>query len=137
VIEALLALAKLVVRRAEGVDLVGEAGGERGEAGLDGSAQDERRVGLLQGSRQRSLPAKLVARPAMVEGVLGPRPDHDLDLLGEELEPLFRVQKRESVLDVLTLVPAGSHTHVDAPSRDVIDGDGHPGEHARMPERRR
>ena len=72
----------------------------------------------------------------MVEGVLGPRPDDDLDLLGEELEPLFRVEEREPVLDVLALVPACAHPDVDASAGDVVDGDGHPREHARMAERR-
>ena len=59
----------------------------------------------------------------------------DLHLLGEELEPLLSVEEREAVRHVLALVPAGSHAHVDPPSGDVVDGDGHACEHAGMPER--
>ena len=94
---------------------------------------------LLNGARarQRRLLSKLVRRPAVVERVLGPGPDDDLDLLGEQPKSLPRIEERKPVLDVLTLVPAGAHAHVDASSGDVVDGDRHPGEHARMPERRR
>jgi len=107
--------------------------------GLDGAAEDERWMRLLNGARarQRRLLSKLVRRPAVVERVLGPGPDDDLDLLGEQPKSLPRIEERKPVLDVLTLVPAGAHAHVDASSGDVVDGDRHPGEHARMPERRR
>ena len=115
-IEALLPLPELVVRGAERVDLVGEASGKRGEAGLDGAAEDERWMRLLNGARQRRLLSKLVRRPAVVERVLGPGPDDDLDLLGEQPKSLPRIEERKPVLDVLTLVPAGAHAHVDASS---------------------
>ena len=136
-IQALPSPAQLLVRRAEGVDLVGETRGERCEARLDRAAEDERRVGSLNGTRQRALLAELERLPGMVEGVLGPRPDDDLDLLGEELEPLLRIEERKPVLEVLALVPARTHPDVDATAGDVIDGDGHPREHARVAERRR
>ncbi len=136
-IEARLSLAELVVRRAEGVDLVGEPRRERREAGLDAASQDERRMGLLQRTGQSGQSAQLETRSTVVEGIFGPRPDDDLDLLGEKLEPLFRVEEREPVLDVLAFVPTCAHPDVDASSRDVVDGDGHPGKHARVAEGRR
>ena len=38
---------------------------------------------------------------------------------------------------VLALVPTGAHADLDAAARDVVDGDGHPREHARVAEGRR
>ena len=135
---ALLALAQLVVRRAERVHLGRVAGRERREPRLDGPAEDERRMRLLDRPRQRRADrASAYAAPVVVEALLRPRANDDLDLLGEELEALLRVEEREAVRDVLALVPARPHADLDAAARDVVDGDGHPREHARMPERRR
>ena len=72
----------------------------------------------------------------MVEALLRPRADDDLDLLGEERKALLRVEEREAVRVVLALVPPGAHPHLHAAAGDVVDGDGHPGEDARVPERR-
>ena len=85
---ARLPIAQLVVRRAEGVHLGRVARGERGEARLDRAAEDERRVRLLHRPRERLLIAQRVRRPVVVEALLRPRADDDLDLLGEQLEPL-------------------------------------------------
>ena len=54
--------------------------------------------------------------------LLGPEPVHDLDLLGEVLEPLAQRRKRESEGFVLELVPAGAHPELDPAARDVVDG---------------
>ncbi len=136
-VEPLLSLAELVVRRTERVDLVCEARGERRETRLDGAPEDERRMRLLEGAWKRRLTFELVRRSRVVERVLGPGPDDDLDLLGEERESLLGVEEREAVREVLTLVPAGAHADVQAATGDVVDGGGHPREHARMAEGRR
>ena len=73
----------------------------------------------------------------MVEPLLGPGANDDLDLLGEELEPLLSVEERKAMGLVLALVPARPHPDLDSTARDVIDGHSHPREHARVPESRR
>ena len=73
----------------------------------------------------------------MVEALLRPRADDDLDLLREELEALLALGEREAVRLVLALVPARAHPDLDAAARDVVDRDGHPREHARVAEGRR
>ena len=90
---------------------------------------------LLHGPRKRLLAAQTIRLPVVVEALLRPRPDDDLHLLGEEREALPGVRKREAVCFVLALVPARAHPDLDAAAGDVVDRDGHPREHARMPER--
>ena len=136
-VEPLLSLAELVVWRTEGVDLVGEARGERGKTAFDRPPEDERRMRLLEGAWKRRLTFELVRRSRVVERALGPGPDDDLDLLGEEREPLLGVEEREAVREMLPLVPAGAHADVQATTGDVVDRGGHSREHARMAEGRR
>ena len=92
---------------------------------------------LLTRTRECGLSTEVVSGATVLEALLRPRADDDLHLLGEELEPPPRIEERKAVLDVLALVPARAHAEFDAPARDVIDGRRHPGEDARMPERRR
>src|SRR4249919_867468 len=135
-VEGRLAPTQLLVRSTERVDLVRIACRERGEARLDGSAKDERRVRLLHGTREGELSAEGVCGSFVIEALRRPRLDNDLDLLREESEAPLPVEEREAVRDVLPLVPARAHPDVDASARDVVDGHGHPGEHARVAERR-
>ena len=50
----------------------------------------------LERPRQRVLAAQPVGGPVVVEALLGPGADDDLDLLREELEPLLAVEEREA-----------------------------------------
>ncbi len=90
----------------------------------------------LDRPRERQLIPQRVRRPFVVEALLRPRADDDLDLLGEEREPLLPGEEREAVREMLALVPPGTHPDLHAAAGDVVDGDRHPREDARMPERR-
>src|SRR5687767_548578 len=135
-VEALLPLAKLHERRAERVHLGRVARREGGEARADRPPEHERRMRELDGTREHGLIAELVRGPGVVEALLGPGADDDLDLLREELEARLRVEEREPVLEVLALVPARAHAHLDTASGDVVDRQGHARENARVAERR-
>ena len=130
------ALAQLVVRRAERVHLGRVARRERCEPRLYRPAEDERRMRLLHRPGKRLLVSQRVRGAVVVEALLRPGADDDLDLLREEREALLRVEERKAVRVVLALVPARAHPHLHAAAGDVVDGDGHPGEDARVPERR-
>ena len=109
-------------RRADHVVLVGEARrGDRG-AGLRAAADDQRRVRVLHGLRERRAIDEVVVLALERDVLLGPEPVHDLDLLGEVLEPLAQRRKREPEGLVLELVPAGAHPELDPAARDVVDG---------------
>ncbi len=135
-VERGLALAQLVVRRAERVHLGRVARRERGEPRLHRAAEHQRRVRLLHRPGERLLVAQAIRRAVVVEALLRPRADDDLDLLREQREALLRVEERKAVRVVLALVPPRAHPDLDAAAGDVIDGDGHPGEDARVAERR-
>jgi hypothetical protein len=90
----------------------------------------------LDRPRERQLVPERVRRPFVVEALLRPGADDHLDLLGEEREPLLPGEEREAVREMLALVPPRAHPDFHAAAGDVVDGDRHPGEDARMPERR-
>ncbi len=136
-VERGLALPQLVVGGAERVHLGRVARRERKAPPHGSPAEDERGMRLLHRPRECQLIAETVGGPVVVEALPGPRANDDLDLLGEQREPLPRVEEREAVGLVLALVPARAHADVDAPARDVVDGRRHAGEHARMAEGRR
>ena len=73
----------------------------------------------------------------MVETLLGPRLDDDLDLLCEKVESLSGLEEREAVREVLALVPTRAQADLDPPAGDVVDRHGHPRDDARMSERGR
>ena len=72
-----------------------------------------------------------------VEGLLRPLSVHDLELLGEELQPRGLVGEREPVHRMLGLVPAGAEPELDPAARDVVGGGHDLRELRRMAERRR
>jgi hypothetical protein len=119
---------------AEGVVLVGKPGGGADRAARAAAAHQQRGMRLLHGLRLRVEVLDLVV-PALERERAGlPRAVHDLDLLGEDLEPRAGVVEGEAVGAVLGLEPAGAHPKLHAAARDVIDRDGRLGEQGRMPE---
>ena len=91
---------------------------------------------LLHRPGERLLVSQAIRGPVVVEALLRPGADDDLDLLREQCEALLRVEERKAVRIMLALVPRRAHPHLHAAAGDVVDGDGHPGEDARVPERR-
>ena len=75
--------------------------------------------------------------PSNDDVLLRPEAVHDLDLLGEVLEPLAQRREREAERLVLELVPAGAHAELDAAARDVVGGRHGVREQRRVAERHR
>ena len=76
---------------------------------------------LLDGLRLGGRVVERVVAASEVDAVFRPEAVHDLELLGEHLEPHARLREREPVRAVLALHPAGADPELDPPTGDVID----------------
>jgi hypothetical protein len=127
----------LVGAHTDGIELVGPPRDEGRQPRAAVPPDDDRRVGSLDPLWREGDGFEPVVVARECERVLREQGVHDLELLGQHVEPLAVGREREPVRLVFLLPPAGPHADLDATVADPIDRDRAFREDSRKPERHR